>query len=149
MKKTLLHILSLVTAMLLLTGCNDKKTEVPQEDIVILYTNDVHCGIDENMGYAGLASYKKKMMSETPYVTLVDCGDAVQGEYIGAVSEGEYIVNIMNEVGYDFAIPGNHEFDFGVDRFSYLIDKSLQTPYQSLLSEDYENKTFPKILPRA
>ena len=26
-----------------------------QNDIVILYTNDVHCGIEENIGYAGLA----------------------------------------------------------------------------------------------
>lgn len=124
MKKTLAYVLALVTAMLLLTGCSDKKTEGPQEDIVILYTNDVHCGIDENIGYAGLASYKKMIMEKTPYVALVDCGDAVQGEYIGAVSEGEYIVDIMNEVGYDFAIPGNHEFDYGVDRFFHLVDKS-------------------------
>ena len=48
----------------------------------------------------------------------------VQGEYIGGVSEGEYIVDIMNEVGYDFAIPGNHEFDYGVDRFFHLVDNS-------------------------
>ena len=72
MKKTLAYVLALVTAMLLLTGCSDKKTEVPQEDIVILYTNDVHCGIDENIGYAGLASYKKMMMEKTPYVALVE-----------------------------------------------------------------------------
>ena len=30
-------------------------------DIVVLYTNDVHCGVDDNIGYAGLALYKRQM----------------------------------------------------------------------------------------
>lgn len=94
------------------------------DDIVILFTNDVHCGIEENIGYAGLASYKKMMETKTPYVTLVDCGDAIQGDYIGMVSQGEYIVDIMNEVGYDFAILGNHEFDYGMEQLSKLIGKA-------------------------
>ena len=32
-------------------------------DIVILYTNDVHCAVDDNIGYAGLATYKKEMQA--------------------------------------------------------------------------------------
>lgn len=95
-----------------------------QNDIVILYTNDVHCGIEENIGYAGLAAYKESMEEKTPYVTLVDCGDAVQGDFIGLTSEGSYIVDIMNEVGYDFAVIGNHEFDYGMERLSELIQQS-------------------------
>ena len=39
------------------------------KDIVVLYTNDVHCGVDDNIGYAGLALYKKEMQQQTPYVT--------------------------------------------------------------------------------
>lgn len=39
------------------------------KDIVVLYTNDVHCGVDDNIGYAGLALYKKEMQRQTPYVT--------------------------------------------------------------------------------
>ena len=73
-----------------------------QNDIVILYTNDVHCGIEENIGYAALAAYKESIEEKTPYVTLVDCGDAVRGDFIGLTSEGSYIVDIMNEVGYGF-----------------------------------------------
>lgn len=87
------------------------------QDIVILHTNDVHCGIEDNIGYSGLVSYKKQMEAETPYVTLVDAGDAIQGAPVGTLSEGGYIVDIMNAAGYDFAIPGNHEFDYGMDRF--------------------------------
>ena len=128
MKKTMAYIIVILMAMTLMTGCGNKKSEKVQEDIVVLFTNDVHCGIEENIGYAGLVSYKKKMMEQTPYVTLVDCGDAIQGEYIGAVSDGEYIVDIMNKVEYDFAILGNHEFDYGTERLSYLLDKA-ETQY--------------------
>ncbi len=95
-----------------------------QNDIVILYTNDVHCGIEENIGYASLVAYKESVEEKTPYVTLVDCGDAIQGEFIGLTSEGSYIVDIMNEVGYDFAVLGNHEFDYGMERLSELIKLS-------------------------
>lgn len=70
-------------------------------DIVILYTNDVHCAVDDNIGYAGLAAYKKEMQAAYNYVALVDCGDSVQGDVIGTLSKGEYLVDIMNEVGYD------------------------------------------------
>ncbi len=108
--------------------------------IVILHTNDVHCGIDQakneegevtNMGYAGVAAYKTAM--ETEYgagnVTLVDAGDAIQGGPIGTLSKGAYIVDIMNEVGYDLAIPGNHEFDYGMENFLSLAKEKAEYEY--------------------
>ena len=42
----------------------------------------------DNIGYAGLALYEKQMKEETPYVALVDAGDAIQGAPIGTLSEG-------------------------------------------------------------
>ena len=93
-------------------------------DIVILYTNDVHCAVDDNIGYAGLAAYKKEMQAAYNYVALVDCGDSVQGDVIGTLSKGEYLVDIMNEVGYDFASFGNHEFDYTLPQLQKLIDKA-------------------------
>lgn len=75
-----------------LTVCNKNNNE----DIIILYTNDVHCAIDENIGYAGLASYKNKLLRQTPYVSLVDCGDAIQGNVIGTISKGEYLLQLMS-----------------------------------------------------
>ena len=92
-------------------------------DIVILFTNDVHCAVDDNIGYAGLALYEQEMQRQTPYVTLVDAGDAVQGAPIGTLSEGGYIIDIMNKLGYDIAIPGNHEFDYKVPRLLELNDR--------------------------
>jgi len=105
----------------------------PDKDIIILYTNDVHCAIDydENIiGYPGLVSYRDKMNKQTPYVTLVDAGDHVQGGAIGSISKGEYIIDIMNEIEYDVVIPGNHEFDYGMDQFLHFT-KTLETGYTS------------------
>ena len=61
---------------------------------------------------------------------LVDDGDAIQGEPIGLLTRGEAIIDIMNAMGYDAAIPGNHEFDFGMDQFLALTKKA-NFPYLS------------------
>ena len=67
---------------------------------------------------------KKEMQAAYNYVALVDCGDSVQGDVIGTLSKGEYLVDIMNEVGYDFASFGNHEFDYTLPQLQKLIDKA-------------------------
>lgn len=92
-----------------------------KSDVVILYTNDVHCGVTDKIGYSGLKAYKNKMESENKNVTLVDVGDCTQGGFIGSISKGEYIIDIMNYVGYDYAILGNHEFDYGIDQLAKNI----------------------------
>lgn len=101
--------------------------EEESKGIVILHTNDVHCGIkadDETFGYAELAAYKAKLESEGYKTVLVDAGDYSQGDVIGTVSSGEYLINIMNELDYDIAVPGNHEYDYGMDRFNELVKLS-------------------------
>ena len=94
--------------------------------IVIVHTNDVHCAVDDNLGYAKLVNYAKTMRSTygADNVTLVDAGDAVQGKAMGTLTDGEYLVDIMNECGYDFAIPGNHEFDYGMAQFNTLVARA-------------------------
>lgn len=109
--------------------------------VVILYTNDVHCAIDTNIGYAGVAAYEKAYEDAGYDVLLVDCGDAVQGAAVGTLSTGEYIVDIMNEVGYDVATIGNHEFDYGMDRFNELVEMA-EYPYVSANFTDLEGNTI-------
>lgn len=98
---------------------------------VVLYTNDVHCATD---GYSYLAAYRAQLMEEGYDVITVDAGDAIQGEAIGSTSEGAAIVDIMNTVGYDYGVPGNHEFDYGLDRFLEIAsgdDAEAQYEYLS------------------
>ena len=86
------------------------------ETIVILYENDVHCAVE---GYSKLAAMKNELSEDYEYVGVVSSGDFVQGGTLGAVSRGEYVVSLMNLVGYDAVTLGNHEFDF---RQQGLID---------------------------
>ncbi len=101
--------------------------ESEDKGIVILHTNDIHCGMysdDNTFGYAELAGYAQKLEDEGYETIIVDAGDAIQGGIVGYMSDGQYIVDIMNEVGYDVAIPGNHEFDYGMSEFMNVVDNA-------------------------
>ena len=87
------------------------------DTIVILYENDVHCTVE---GYSKLAAMKKELSETYTNVGVVSVGDFVQGGTLGAVSKGEYIVNLMNKVGYDAIALGNHEFDYQLPRLNEL-----------------------------
>lgn len=113
--------------------------------VVILHTNDVHCGFeadDSTFGAADLAAYKARLESEGYDVILADAGDFVQGGVIGTLSDGEYPMQIMNELGYDVAIPGNHEFDFGMDNFLKLANEA-EFPYISVNFTDLRTNKKP------
>lgn len=114
-----------------------------ENDIVVLYTNDVHCGVDDNLGYAALAGYKAQLEERygADYVTLVDIGDSIQGDVIGALSDGRWPVDLMNQVGYDLAVPGNHEFDYGVEQFLSLT-RQANFPYICCNFMDLDNKAL-------
>lgn len=102
----------------------------PNGETYILFTSDVHCGVNEGFGYAGVYQIRQNLEAQGYNTILVDDGDAIQGEAIGMMSQGEDIIDIMNTTGYDLAIPGNHEFDYGVDQFMDLVQMA-DYPYLS------------------
>jgi len=102
----------------------------PAEDIVILYTNDVHTYIDGPMSYDVLAGLKASLKEEYGNVLLVDAGDAVQGTAFGSMDKGATIVKLMNAAGYDLATLGNHEFDYGMEGAMNVIEWA-EYPYIS------------------
>ena len=128
--RKLLGIL-LTIAMLLTCVCATAENATPAltRDLTILFTSDVHCGIDQGFGYAGLAAMRDQLAKKAN-VLLVDDGDAIQGEPVGTMTKGEAIIGLMNAVGYDVAIPGNHEFDYGMENFLELTKKA-NFPYIS------------------
>ena len=125
MKKRILAFF--VCVCMVLSCLNIAVLAKDSESIVILYENDVHCAVS---GYSKLAAMKKELAAEYDYVGVVSSGDFVQGGTIGAVSKGEYIVRLMNLVGYDAIALGNHEFDYTISRLSELYELS-ETKYIS------------------
>ncbi len=123
MKKTLSFILA---AVMLLSAL--PMAFAAENETVILYTNDIHCAIDD---YPVLAAYKAELAAQGKNVIVVDAGDAIQGEIIGAMTQGEAVVDIMNAVGYDYAVPGNHEFDYGMEKFLDLAQTEAEYKYIS------------------
>ena len=97
-------------------------------DIVILHTNDVHCGVTDTIGYDGLMLYKKQLLKKYNNVILVDAGDHIQGGTIGTITNGDAIIDIMNKLEYDVVTLGNHEFDYKIPQLEEL-EKKLNCGY--------------------
>ena len=98
------------------------------DDIIILHTNDVHCGIDDYIGYDGLMLYKKELQTKYNHVLLVDAGDHIQGGAVGLLSQGKDIIDIMNKLEYDVVTLGNHEFDYKLERL-YNLSHEMNNEY--------------------
>lgn len=115
MKRTLAIVLTFCISFL---TCNSLVAQ-KSRNLVILYENDVHCAID---GYAKVAGLRDAIR-DTADVLLVSSGDFLQGSIAGAISKGQYIVDIMKAVRYDVITLGNHEFDYKVPRLKELMSQ--------------------------
>lgn len=139
-KKRVLIVTMVFVLMFSLLG-----TALAQEmDFTVLFTNDTHGRVEEGgyagMGFPKLATLVKDYRSEGD-VLLLDSGDTFHGQTIVNLNEGEAIVNIMNEMGYDAMTLGNHDFNFGQERIKELDEMSdfplLAANLDPLLVEPY------------
>ena len=127
--KRFLSVLLLIAVLLVGTAFAEE-AEGLQKDLVILFTSDVHCGVDQNFSYVGLWAAKQSLEAAGNHAILVHDGDSVQGEPMGTMTKGEADIKLMNQMGYEIAIPGNHEFDYGMPRFFELVEMA-DFPYIS------------------
>ena len=155
MKKLFIALLSLLLVMTLF-ACN-KKQELVSGSATIIYTNDVHCYINnkikdgdnevDGLSYANVKALKDDLTAEGKNVLLVDAGDHVQGTMYGGFSQGEDIIKLMNATSYDLATLGNHEFDYGqyqafklmdLANFDYISCNFYSTSDNSLVLKPYK-----------
>ncbi len=122
----------------LTAGIDEDADITVTKDIIVLYTNDVHCGVDDAIGYAGLSAYKKELEAEGYPVLLCDAGDEIQGASLGTLSKGEAIIKLMNLTGYDVAAIGNHGFDYGPER---LFELTAMADYPYVCCNLKDSKT--------
>ncbi len=102
--------------------------EDPDKSFVIIHTNDTHCFYDGDggVGFPTVTALAEQYSEETTVFT-VDAGDFLQGNSYGTMTQGEGSIHIMNSVGYDLVVPGNHEFDFGFETFLKRMEQ-LECP---------------------
>ena len=136
MKKLLSLVLALAMLCSLSVTASAAETEPDLSDtIIILHTNDVHGAVD---GYAKAAALKATYEELGAYVLLLDAGDFVQGTPEVNLDQGKTAVELMNLAGYDVAVPGNHEFDYG---YSNLKKLEKRADFELLSANvQYKNK---------
>ena len=100
--------IALAAVAVLAAGC------MSAESLVLVHTNDTHSQIDPtDKGFGGIARRKvliDSIRSVHPNVLLIDAGDAVQGTLFFTLYGGEVEMKMMNELGYDLAVLGNHDY---------------------------------------
>lgn len=136
LKHTLLYI-GLAFAMLAMqpaeAQAKGEKTSKPVKQLVVLHTNDTHScvmPINPNLadtamanrgGYLRRVAMIKEERKVHPDLLLFDSGDFSQGSPYYSLFKGDVEVGLMNEMKYDAATIGNHEFDFGIDNMVRLF----------------------------
>lgn len=89
--------------------------KAPKKDITIIFENDAHSTLS---GYPKMATAKAQALAETRNVLTCSCGDFstdfMPGPGLGRNTQGAGIIKVMNVVGYDYVVPGNHDFDFSI-----------------------------------
>ena len=103
---------------------HERPEVTPNGDVVILVTGDTHSGIDKGFGYGGVYEVRYQMELKGDTVLLVDTGDAIQGSPIGFDTKGTAVIDLMNDCGYDIAIPGVREFHYGMENFLNLANRA-------------------------
>ena len=94
------------------------------EEITVLYTNDIHSYIDNHLDEENGLTYSKvaALKDSIPETILVDAGDHLQGTAYGQMDEGMTMIELMNASDYDLATFGNHEFDYSMSGALAAVD---------------------------
>jgi 2',3'-cyclic-nucleotide 2'-phosphodiesterase (5'-nucleotidase family) len=93
--------------------------EVP---ITILHTTDLHGRVEQ---LARCATLIGQTRASEKNVLLVDNGDTIQGTAASWLTGGELMARAMNALRYDAWVLGNHEFDWGLEKLTNCIARSM------------------------
>ena len=142
------YIVLMVVALIIASATAFIAFQTPDRQEVsftIIHTNDSHCHYEDEgaVGFKTVSALKKELSKEGP-VFVVDAGDFLQGSASGLISHGLTSVEVMNSVGYDLAVPGNHEFDYGLETFLHRASElSFPLICANLVYTDTGKNVFP------
>ncbi|HBK69680.1 MAG TPA: multifunctional 2',3'-cyclic-nucleotide 2'-phosphodiesterase/5'-nucleotidase/3'-nucleotidase [Firmicutes bacterium] len=131
MKKIFLP-LAIILCLILTFSVLTVNTESSPVTITILHTNDMHGRIEpgdyDGMGLPKLTTLVRELKAENPHLLLLDAGDTIHGRTFTNLVKGESMIKLMNVIGYDAMVPGNHDFNYGYTRLVELAEQTANFP---------------------
>ncbi|MGY5851758.1 bifunctional metallophosphatase/5'-nucleotidase [Salegentibacter sp. F14] len=100
------------------TGSATSQTGDPGRDTLINFGKEAEIG-----GFAVLATAVKEIRNSRgkENVLLFDSGDTFGDDLLGNLTEGEAVIQMMKQLGYDYMALGNHDFDYERERTEELM----------------------------
>ena len=92
--------------------------------ITILHTNDTHGRLKADNSVIGIDTVAA-IKNNTENSILVDAGDTIHGLPFVTLSKGQDAVDLLNAAGYEYIVPGNHDFNYGYSRLVELFKNSV------------------------
>lgn len=126
-----------------------------QATLKLIYTSDVHghalpilYGTNQsaNLGLITYATAVQQIRDKHDYVLVIDNGDLIQGTPFMTHYVKEHpdqpnpMISIMNQIGIDASIIGNHEFNFGLS----ILEQAWRQSNYTWLSANTLNKDTNK-----
>ena len=111
MRKILAMVLCLAMVLTFAVPFASAAEQLNSEDIVILYTNDVHTYIDGALSYDIISGVKNELSKQYENVLLVDAGDHIQGTAFGSMDKGKTIIDLMNVFRFHGQRQDHHRSD--------------------------------------
>lgn len=105
----------------------EKSEEVVEEEsnkITILHTNDTHGRLKADSKVIGIDTVAA-IKNNTENSILIDAGDTIHGLPFVTLSKGQDAVDLLNAAGYEYIVPGNHDFNYGYSRLMELFKNSV------------------------
>ncbi|MFO7888664.1 MAG: 5'-nucleotidase C-terminal domain-containing protein [Eubacteriales bacterium] len=130
--------------VLKIPGAEVEEPATEEVMVSIVHTNDTHARVEagkyDGMGLDKVATIVNNVKAANPNTLVLDAGDALHGQTIATLVEGESIIKIFNEIGYDAMAAGNHDFNYGKERLLELSDMAdFPILAANVYSENYEN----------
>ncbi len=94
--------------------------------VTFFHTNDVY-EISPARGWGGLAELAtllKRERAQAPNSVTTFGGDLISPSLMSGLTKGTQMIELYNALGTDFAVLGNHEFDFGDDVLKARMNES-------------------------
>ncbi|HEX5707874.1 MAG TPA: 5'-nucleotidase C-terminal domain-containing protein [Pyrinomonadaceae bacterium] len=119
--------------------------------VTLLQVNDVYQFLPVERGREGglarVSTLRKRIKTESPHTLLVMAGDTISPSVESITYKGRQMIDAWNQIGLDYAVFGNHEFDFGPEVLRERVQESRFPWLGANVIDRRTGKTFADTQP--